>query len=399
MHQEIPARVRITGASLPLIIVLFLLASARSVQAAPTSGLVSQSKSWQIVTSPSTSATNNALTGVAAFSANDVWAVGQAQYYPSPLTPIVEHWDGSAWSIVSTPPSGTFSEFNAITTIPGTNELWAVGTWATSKHGQQGLAELWNGTRWKIIHTAIVNSSVFSGVAALSATDAWAVGNYYQNSQMPNAALIEHWNGKKWSQVPAAYPSGSQHSFLNSVIALSATDVWAVGSYDNGIESPGFTLVEHWDGTQWSLVSSPSPAPNNNVLLSVSSVPGTSNLVAAGYTFDGSNTQSLVEAWNGSSWSVVSTPVVGAGSQLYGVIALSAKSAWAVGDDYDGQGDTSTLTEHWNGKAWSVVSSPNPSTMSMLYGLVNVPQSGKLWAVGAYYDSQSNEFTLTEHYS
>ncbi len=397
MHQEITSRLRITGAS--LLMMMVLLAGARTVQAASASRLVRQSKSWQIVSSPSTSATYNLFSGVAAFSASDVWAVGQAQYLPSPLNPIVEHWNGSTWSIVSTPPSSTFSEFNAIATIPGTHELWAVGTWATSKHGQQGLAELWNGTRWKIIPTAIVNSSIFSGIAALSTTDAWAVGNYYQSSQMPNAALIEHWNGTKWSQVPVAYPSGSQHSFLNSITAFSATDVWAVGSYDNGIESPGYTLIEHWDGTQWSIVSSPSPASNNNVLLSLSSVPGTNNLIAAGFTFDGTNTGCLIEAWNGTSWSVVTTPVVGAGSQLYSIIALSAKSAWVVGDDYDGQGNTNTLIEHWNGKAWSIVSSPNPSNMSMLYGLANVPHSGTLWAVGSYYDSQSNELTFTEHYS
>ncbi|HLJ33483.1 MAG TPA: hypothetical protein VKU38_07530, partial [Ktedonobacteraceae bacterium] len=104
---------------------------------------------------------------------------------------------------------------------------------------------MWNGTKWKIIPTVSANSPVLYGVAALSATDAWAVGNYYQGNQMPNAALIEHWNGSAWSQVPAAYPSGSQHTFLYGVTAFSASDVWAVGFYDNGIGSPGYTLVEH----------------------------------------------------------------------------------------------------------------------------------------------------------
>jgi hypothetical protein len=391
MQQEITSRLRTTGASLLFIVVLLLLVGVQTVQTASAFALVSQSKSWQIVTSPSTPATYNFFTGVAAFSANDVWAVGQAQYYPSPLDPLVEHWNGTAWSMISTPSNGTGNAFNAVTTIPGTHDLWAVGT--------GGLAELWNGTKWKIIPTASVNSPVFSGVAAFSATDAWAVGNYYQGSQMPNAALIEHWNGKKWSQVPAAYPSGSQHSFLNSITALSATNVWAVGSYDNGIGSPGYTLVEHWNGTQWSIVSSPSPASNNNVLGSLSRIPGTNHLVAAGFTFDGTNTQSLVESWDGTSWSVVPTPGVGAGSQLAGVIALSAKSAWVVGDDYDGQGDINTLIEHWNGTAWSVVSSPNPSNESMLYALTNVPHSRTLWSVGSYYNSQSDELTFTERYS
>jgi hypothetical protein len=76
MQQEITSRLRATGASLLLIVVLLLLASAQTVQSASASGLVSQGKSWQIVASPSTSATYNLFSGVAAFSASDVWAVG-----------------------------------------------------------------------------------------------------------------------------------------------------------------------------------------------------------------------------------------------------------------------------------------------------------------------------------
>src|SRR5579884_4230141 len=127
MHQEITPRLRITGATLLMMMVVVLLAGGRTVQAASTSRLVHESKSWQIVSSPSTSATYNLFSGVAAFSASDVWAVGQVQYLPSPLNPIVEHWNGSTWSIVSTPPSSTFSEFNAIATIPGTHQAWAAG--------------------------------------------------------------------------------------------------------------------------------------------------------------------------------------------------------------------------------------------------------------------------------
>jgi len=52
-----------------------------------------------------------------------------------------------------------------------------------------------------------------------------------------------------------------------------------------------------------------------------------------------------------------------------------------------------------DGTVWSDASSPNPSTNSSLYGLVSVPHSATLWAVGAYYNSQSDQLTLTEQYS
>ena len=377
-------RLRTVGAPLLLMVVLLSFVGSGIVQATPTSAHTRHAQTWQVVPSPSTPATYNKLSGVAALSANDVWAVGQAQYYPSPLEPLVEHWNGSAWSIVPTPSSGTENGFNAVATIPGTHDLWAVGT--------GGLAELWNGTEWKIIPTAPVNSPSFSGVVALSATDAWAVGTY--SGQIPYAPLVEHWNGKKWSQVPVPYPQGSIGSYLNGITALSATDLWAVGVDDKGSSSPLSTLVEHWNGKKWKLVSAPSPGPTQNVLNSVTRIPNTKHVWAVGRT----EAQGLIEYWNGTKWSVVSAPIVGVFSELFGVIALSAKSAWAVGSYTHGQGDDYTLIEHWNGASWNVVSSPNPTTTSILYGLARVPRADTLWAVGSYY-SNNVERTLTERYS
>ncbi len=96
-------RLRNVGVSLLLIVVLFAFVGAGTVQASPTSAPAYHTKSWKIVSSPNTSATYNVLNSVAAFSTHDAWAVGQAQYCPSPLDPLVEHWNGMAWSVVSSP--------------------------------------------------------------------------------------------------------------------------------------------------------------------------------------------------------------------------------------------------------------------------------------------------------
>ncbi len=53
-------------------------------------------------------------------------------------------------------------------------------------------------------------------------------------------------------------PRVRSSNFLNGVAAVSANDMWAVGDY----ESSGSllqTLTEHWNGTVWSVVPSPSP--------------------------------------------------------------------------------------------------------------------------------------------
>ena len=60
-----------------------------------------------------------------------------------------------------------------------------------------------------------------------SPSDAWAVGYSSVSGFQP---LIEHWNGSAWSLVEgaAAYPAG-RFNRLPAVGALSSSDVWALG--------------------------------------------------------------------------------------------------------------------------------------------------------------------------
>src|SRR5207244_1634349 len=75
-----------------------------------------------------------------------------------------------------------------------------------------------------------------------------------------------HWDGSAWSIV-AGPNLGAHATIFDSVAAVSANDVWAVGY------SGDQTLVAHWDGTQWSQVSSPSPGTWGNSLYAVTAVP------------------------------------------------------------------------------------------------------------------------------
>src|SRR5262249_41623106 len=66
--------------------------------------------------------------------------------------------------------------------------------------------------------------------------------------------LVEHWDGSAWSVVDS--PNGPDNNGLGSVVALSPSDVWAVGVTGNDLEQP---LAEHYDGTSWSLTTLPHP--------------------------------------------------------------------------------------------------------------------------------------------
>ena len=88
----------------------------------------------------------------------------------------------------------------------------------------------------------------FNGVAATSASNAWAVG--YGNTA--GETLIEHWNGTAWKWAPTP----TLASDFYSVAATSASNAWAVG-YTAG--QTAATLIAHWNGTSWTQVPSPSP--------------------------------------------------------------------------------------------------------------------------------------------
>jgi len=184
-------------------------------------------------------------------------------------------------------------------------------------------------------------------VAAVSASNIWTVGNY-ANSSGINQTLIEHWNGTSWQIVSSPNP-GSAENFLQGVTAVSATNIWTVGNYanSNGINQ---TLIEHWNGTNWQVVASPSPGSSNNQLYGVTVVSATNIWTVGNYTNSNGINQTLIEHWNGTNWQIVSSPNAGPYSNdLYGVAAVSASNIWAVGDfDSVSGGLAKTLTEFYS---------------------------------------------------
>ena len=121
---------------------------------------------------------------------------------------------------------------------------------------------------------------------------------------------------------------GTNGNELYSVSCVSVSFCVATGSYNNG--SAYQTLVEHWDGVSWTVVTSPNVGTNTNGLRSVSCV-SVSFCVATG-AYDGVlPVQTLVEHWDGASWAVVSSPNDGTTSLLYSVSCVSATECVAVG--------------------------------------------------------------------
>jgi hypothetical protein len=123
---------------------------------------------------------------------------------------------------------------------------------------------------------------------------------------------------------------------VRAVTALSPANVWAVGT-GPGVPTGGFSahptaVVEHWDGTSWTVVPSPNPNPQGNSLLTAVAAVSGNDVWAVGRQLLGPFT----EHWDGTSWSIVATP--SGVSFLAGMAASSAGTVLAVGQGTNGSG-------------------------------------------------------------
>lgn len=355
------------------------------------------SHSWKVISSPNVGAAN-LLAAVTTISATDIWAVGNYRNSPGIYQTLIEHWNGSNWRVVSSPNVDVRSSLIAMAAVSA-NDIWAVGSYSKSANGvlqDQTFTEHWNGSSWRVVsspNTGGTSDDYLTGVTAISASDVWAVGYSYNKGIF--LTLTEHWNGSNWRIVSS--PSiGTLFSQLEGVVAISASDVWAVGYYGKDINKATIdqTLIEHWDGTTWNIVSSPNIGTNDNILYSVAFDSANDVWAVGTYANNTGSFQTLTEHWNGSNWSVVPSPHSGV---LFSIAIVSANDIWAVGDYGINPNDYHTLTEHWNGTTWSVVSSPNVRLSDFLEGVTAVSVNN-IWAVG-YDGTVDNSQTLIEHYS
>jgi hypothetical protein len=290
------------------------------------------------------------------------------------------------------------------------NDAWAVG-WRSGNDGvRKTLVEHWDGRTWATVpspNRSPLHDDVLTDVAALSPTDVWAVGLYRAPAGFRTLTL--HWDGERWHHVPS--PSGHHFSSLRSISAVGPDDIWAVGSITKHYGQWYRGLIEHWDGTSWSIVDSTTPRRRSGLINAVSAVshddiwasagPGGGDATYSIYRYDGEWTPQDIEGfevsgrdismdapndgwavgagtmhWDGSSWTWVAPPL----NDLRAVSAISPTDAWVAGAGTD--------FGHWDGTRWTKV--PKPS--GEIYAL-DARTTDDIWAVGHY-----NEQARIEHW-
>jgi hypothetical protein len=317
---------------------------------------------WTYTTgAPLSDGVEGGLFNVTCASPIDCWAVGaqlEAGGNGNSTGALVENWNGSAWSVVPTPTpdgNGVVGAFLQGVTCTSPSNCIAVGYTTDINGGNlNDLIEQWNGSSWMIVPGAPTGQTFdqLMRVDCLSPDNCWAVGNAGPVQQNPNflpiypgavgdQGLIEHWDGVTWTIVPSTVEPSPGGGFLYGIECLSAIDCWASGAVTDTSGQGSGVLMEQWDGSEWTDVSDTVPVPDGSsggVMLSSISCVGMSSCWAVGSygTFGGGGgngfqPQSLVEYWNGSSWSIEPSPEVGPIDLLNSVSCIAGVGCAAVG--------------------------------------------------------------------
>ncbi len=316
--------------------------------------------SWSITKSPDTSATQaNELDGVSCTSASLCVSEG---YYTGSLDydqVLAQKWNGTSWSKTTIQSGGTPSDnYLGGVSCAGTAFCMAVGSYSNGT-SDQALEQRWNGTSWATVSGSMSPSTDLNDVSCVSASFCMAVGSYYNGTA--SQSLTEKWNGSTWAKVTAADTSPTAANDLSWVSCTSAAFCIAVGSFSNGTNWQ--TLAEKWNGKTWTLLTTPDTGSMQDNHLDGVSCTSATFCLAVGLAGATSQRVTLAQKWNGTTWTMLTSPDPGtAENGLYGVSCPTANFCMAAGFRADTASPGQTLTVRWNGSGLATVASANKGT-------------------------------------
>jgi hypothetical protein len=354
--------------------------------------------SWRLVSSPNSPSGGGDFFGVSCVSRSFCLSVGsyEESALESVYVTLAARWSGNDWSRVSSASSFiTTGNFLSAVSCTSVSFCMAAGVYY-GEPWHQMLIEEWDGSSWSLVVGSPsgggTEEQILNGVSCSSANFCMAAGYDFgdHGSGYDYRTLIEEWNGSSWSQVSS--PTSGYFPDLYGVSCVSSSFCMATGSQSNGYDAQ--TLTEEWNGRNWSLVSSPGSGTSPE-LQGVSCV--SSNFcMASGDYHGGTNKQTLIEEWNGSSWKLVSSPNSSSTQDnvLNSVSCISSDSCIAAGRYHNGTNDQ-TLIEDWDGSSWHLVTSPDSNTMQNVLQGVSCTSKSFCMAAGGY-DDGTNFRTLIE---
>ena len=322
---------------------------------------------WRLMPTPAND--NVTLNAVSCTSETQCVAVGyNYNHISGDSTPAADLWKGAAWTAV-TPPADATQMLGVA--CPAASYCIAVG-YENTDNGLESTAQAWswNGAAWSGM-TVFNPGSILNGLTAITCagpSNCEAVGYHGVGFSYP---LAEFWNGKTWAnQSTSGTPPGS----LSAVACITTSKCEAVGSnYYTGQALALRLNGSKWVSQAMPALPPPSleGQPDESGLGGISCY--AAGCTAVGWQGDdGDITDNLAEVYNGTRWALQSPVGSGDGTLWYSqwdaVHCVSAANCTAIGytsenNDFGGDYYTHlTLAGTWNGTAWTVDTTPDPGS-------------------------------------
>ncbi|HXW33538.1 MAG TPA: hypothetical protein VEJ87_03100, partial [Acidimicrobiales bacterium] len=275
-----------------------------------------------------------------------------------------------SWSQVTVPePSATFTGKLLGTTCSSKSNCLAVGWGSTTGSLLSTLVEHWNGKAWaqQTSPNPTGPGDVFPQLNAVSCSgpsDCTTVGTDFTLSNTANT-VAEKWNGSSWSVATTPDENGATTSTLSGVSCVNSDFCMSVGSATT--TSPDVvSLAEEWNGSSWSIENTPNVSGAIQTFLTSVSCPAADECLAVGYSLASAGTDPIVEQWDGNTWTLVNppTPTGSADNELTSIACPLVSTCYAAGRTYATSSSAPlTLAEEWNGTSWSTMVTPNPPSL------------------------------------
>ncbi len=317
-------------------------------------------------------------------------------------SPVAQRWNGTSWS-EQTAAKKSGSTHNRLFGVdcPSETRCLAVGNYQNAEGNPTTLGEIWNESKWSVQSTPVPSEATSSELVAVgcnSTANCRAAGSAVIKGV--KTAIMQKWVSPTWSSESIPIPEGANSSQLDGVDCLWSNFCVAVGRYSTGGGLPK-SLAMFWNGTEWKLQTLTDPKEAAmSTLLDVSCTPTPNRCMAVGGWKNSASEQfTLAYRFDGSTWTLQSTPnPSGSIASVFQEASCATEtSCTAAGSWVSGSGGSNqTLAEVWNGSSWSIQGTPNPAgaTFSAFFGASCVGSS--CFGVGWSTNSSGVDTTLAE---
>lgn len=274
----------------------------------------------------------------------------------------ITEWDGMKWQPLGSFTNGALN--NVVTTIATNGTDVYVGGWFTDVAGipAADYVARWDGQQWHALGSngsgdGAINNPVYA--LAVSGTDVYVGGTFENAAGIPAADRIAKWDGVRWHALGS---NGSGDGAIKSgvlAIAVSGTDVYAGGFFENAAGIAAADNIAKWDGANWHALGADHGEGALNGLVAALAVDGTDVYVGGVFqNVAGIATADYLAKWDGERWSAIGDNGSGDGALNGAVraIAISESVLYAGGFFTNAAGIAQAdYLARWDGRRWSAL--------------------------------------------